>query len=182
MKTSPCLDSVIIYQNQHVDLTLNLCFSHHLYIYIYISSAIETKLASGYANLLLYIFQRDMSDLYPNKPSIWLRYIDEIFMIWNESEDKLKDFLAYIVSVNLAIQLTHASSYKSVNLQDVLVNLTDDRTISTDVCTKPTYTHQYLRMNVAILITLRKLLRFRRRHGFFASAVTQQQRRLGVLN
>ena len=99
-----------------------------------------------------------MLDQYPNKPSIWLRYIDDVFMIWNESEDKLKDFLAYIVSVNLAIQLTHASSFKSFNFQDVLVNLTDDRTISTDVYTKPTYTNQYLHMKVALLITLRKLL------------------------
>ena len=34
IKTSPCLDSVIIYQNQHVELTLKLCFFHHIYIYI----------------------------------------------------------------------------------------------------------------------------------------------------
>ena len=30
-KTSPCFDSVIIYQNQHVDLTIKLCFFHHIY-------------------------------------------------------------------------------------------------------------------------------------------------------
>ena len=32
-KTSPCLDSVSIYQNQHVELTLKLCLLHHIYIY-----------------------------------------------------------------------------------------------------------------------------------------------------
>ena len=32
---SPCHDSVIIYQNQHVELTLRLCFFRHIYIYIY---------------------------------------------------------------------------------------------------------------------------------------------------
>ena len=41
-------------------------------------TAIETKLALGYANLFLAIFERD-SLTYANKPSIWLSYIDDIF-------------------------------------------------------------------------------------------------------
>ena len=76
------------------------------------------------------IFERDMLDQHPVKSSIWLCYIDDIFMIWKESEDKLEEFLTYI---NTAIQLTHAYSFKSVNFLDVLVTLTDDGTISTDL-------------------------------------------------
>ena len=60
---------------------------------------------------------------------------------------QLKDFLAYINTINPAIQFTHAHSFKSVNSLDVLVTLTNDGTISTDLCTKPTDTHQYLHMN-----------------------------------
>ena len=63
-------------------------------------TAIGTKLAPGYANLFLSIFERNMLNQYPNKPSIWLRYVDDIFMIWNDSEDKLKDFLEYINTVH----------------------------------------------------------------------------------
>ena len=110
-------------------------------------TAIGTKLAPGYANLFLSIFERNMLNQYPIQPSIWLPYIDDIFMIWNDSEDKLKDFLAYINTVNPAIQFTHAQSHKSVTFLDVLVTLTNDGTISTDLCTKPTDTHQYLHMN-----------------------------------
>ena len=88
-----------------------------------------------------------MLNQYPIEPSIWLRYVDDIFMIWNDCEDKLKDFLAYINAVNPAIQFTHAQSFKYVNFLDVLVTLTNDGTISTDLCTKPTDTHQYLHMN-----------------------------------
>ena len=98
-------------------------------------TAIVTKLAPGYANLFLSIFDRDMFDQYHIRPSIWLRYIDDIFMIWNDSEDKLKDFLAYINTVSPAIQFTHAYSFKSVNFLDVLVTLTNDGTISTDLYT-----------------------------------------------
>ena len=68
-------------------------------------------------------------------------------MIWNDSEDKLKDFLVYINTVNPAIQFTYSHSFKSVNFQHVLVNLTNDGKISTDLYTKPTDTHQYLHMN-----------------------------------
>ena len=110
-------------------------------------TAIATKLAPGYASLFLSIFERDMLDQYPIKPSSWLRYVDDIFVVWNESEDKFKDFLAHINAVNPAIQFTHAYSFKSLNFLDVLVALTNGGTISTDSYTKPTDTHQYIHMN-----------------------------------
>ena len=119
-------------------------------MYIYISyeyfiqtsgTAIGTRLAPGYANLFLSIFERNMLNQYPIKPSILLRYIDDIFTIWNDSEDKLKDFLAYINTVNPAIQFTHAHSFESVNFLEVFVTLTNDGTISIDLCAKPTDAH-----------------------------------------
>ena len=81
-------------------------------------TAIGTKLAPGYASLLLSTYERDMLNQYPIKPSIWLRYVDDIFMVWNEREDKLKDFLAYI---NTVIQFTHAHSFRGVNFLVVVV-------------------------------------------------------------
>ena len=36
-------------------------------------TAIGTKLAPGYPSLFLSMFERDMLDQYPIKPSIWLR-------------------------------------------------------------------------------------------------------------
>ena len=138
-------------------------------------TAIGTKLAPCYA----YIFERDMLNQYPIRPSIWLRYVDDIIMIWYDSEDKLKDFLAYI---NPAIQFTHAYSFKSVNFKDVLATITDDGTISTVICTKPTDTHQYLHMNSCHPNHVKKLLRFRRRHRLYASVVTQPQRNALIEN
>ena len=110
-------------------------------------TAIGTKLAPDYAKLFLSIFEPNMLNQYPIKPSIWLRYVEDIFMIRNDSEDKLMNFLAYINTVYPAIQFTHAHSFKSVNFLDVLVTLTNDGTISTDIYTKPTNAHQYLNMN-----------------------------------
>ena len=53
-------------------------------------TAIGTKLAQSYANFSLSMFERDLLSQYPIKPSIWLSYIDDIFKIRNESEDKLR--------------------------------------------------------------------------------------------
>ena len=103
-------------------------------------TAIGTKLAPGYANLFLSIFERNMLNQYPIKQSIWLRYADDIFMIWNESEDKPKDFIESINTVNPTIQFI--PSIEFANFLDVLVTLTNGGTISTDQYTKPTDTHQ----------------------------------------
>ena len=50
-------------------------------------------------------------------------------------------------SIRSTQPLTHAYSFKSVNILDVFVTLTNDGTISTDQYTKPSDTHQYLHMN-----------------------------------
>ena len=68
-------------------------------------------------------------------------------MIWNESEDRLRDILRHVNTVNPAILFTHVYSFKFFNFLDVLAILTGDGTISTDLYTKPTYTHHYLHMN-----------------------------------
>ena len=145
-------------------------------------TAIGKKLAPGYTNMFLSIFERDLLDQYPIKPLILLRYIDDIFMKWNESEDKLEDFLAYINTVSPAIQFTHAYSFKSVNFQDVLVTLTDDGTISTDLYTKPTDTHHFLHMNSWHPNHIKEAIAFLQATQIFTSVVTQPQISLDVMN
>ena len=54
-KTSLCHDSVNIYQNQHVELTLRLCFVHHIYIYVRNMHIEVIKLPLLFIILLFYI-------------------------------------------------------------------------------------------------------------------------------
>ena len=110
-------------------------------------TAIGTKLAPSYANLFLSIFERNLLNQCAVKPSIWLRFIDDVFMIWTEGEDKLKEFLSYINTVHPAIQFTHEYSSQSVNFLDVSVTLEHDGSVTTDLYTKPTDTHQFLHMD-----------------------------------
>ena len=50
--TSPCLDSVIIYQNQHVELTLKICFFK-----TYLTDALALHARLSHEKLLLKLAQ-----------------------------------------------------------------------------------------------------------------------------
>ena len=48
-----------------------------------------TAAAPNYANLFMDRFETKALSNWPLKPLIWLRFIDEIFMIWTHGEDNL---------------------------------------------------------------------------------------------
>ena len=110
-------------------------------------TAIGTKMAPAYANIFMSIFEHLLLSGSPYKPELWLRFIDDIFSIWTHGEEKLKDFITYINSVNPNIQFTCEYSNVSVNFLDVLVSVDKNVILSTDLYTKPTDTHQYLLAN-----------------------------------
>ena len=80
----------------------------------------------------------------PFQPHTWLRYIDDIFMIWTESLENLKIFIDYLNSIHPNIKFTSSHSPTNVPFLDVNVSLTSDGSINTDLYTKPTDKHQHL--------------------------------------
>ena len=40
--------------------------------------------------------EREFMEIEDIKPWLWLRYIDDIFFIWTEDEDKLESFLQHL--------------------------------------------------------------------------------------
>ena len=107
-------------------------------------TAIGTKLAPAYANIFMSVFERALLSGTCNQPFSWLRYIDDIFVIWTHGEAKLKEFLSYINSLNPSIQFTSDYSRDCVNFLDVSVSVDLNGSIATDLYVKPTDTHQYL--------------------------------------
>ena len=57
-------------------------------------TAIGTKMAPAYANIVMSIFERKLLTDSCSKPLVWFRYIDDILAIWTYGEDKFKDFYA----------------------------------------------------------------------------------------
>ena len=79
-----------------------------------------------------------------SQPHTWLRYIDDIFMIWTEGLDNLKIFIDYLNNIHSTIKFTSSHSSTNIPFLDVNVSLTNDGNISTDLYTKPTDKHQHL--------------------------------------
>ena len=77
---------------------------------------------------------------------VWKRYIDDIFMIWTHGEDELNAFVNHLNSCHDTIKLTMESSKTEIPFLDTLVRLKNNR-ITTELYTKPTDSHNYLRFD-----------------------------------
>ena len=58
--------------------------------------AMGTKMAPNYASLFMGKFEEDKLNQYHRQPLIWLRFLDDLFLIWEYSEDELLDFIKYL--------------------------------------------------------------------------------------
>ncbi|XP_078371353.1 uncharacterized protein LOC144655006 [Oculina patagonica] len=106
-------------------------------------TAMGTRMAPAFANLFMGDFETKALDSYPDKPFIWWRYIDDIFMIWTLGEDKLDDFIKYLNNIHHTIKFTSERSTTSIPFLDVDIHLNNGK-IETDLYSKPTDKHQYL--------------------------------------
>ena len=102
------------------------------------------KMATSYANLFLGFFEGNALKNAPFQPHTWLRYIDDIFMIWTEGLDNLKISIDYLNNIHSTIKFISSHSSTNIPFLDVNVSLTNDGNISTDLYTKPTDKHQHL--------------------------------------
>ena len=84
--------------------------------------------------------ENEFPDLEIVKPWFWLRYIDYIFFIWTEGEDKLEGFLNRPNNFHPNIKFTHEKSKSSVNFLDVSVSIVDNK-LEIDLFCKPTDCH-----------------------------------------
>ena len=76
-----------------------------------------TPMAVNYANIFLEKLESKMLDDYEKKtnlrPLIWIRYIDDIFFIWNNGEDSLKDFIKFCNNYSSATKMNSNIRYES---------------------------------------------------------------------
>ena len=85
-----------------------------------------------------------MLETAPIKPFLYLRYIDDIFLIWTGTICELKLFHQHCNSFHKTIKFTIEFSEKQVSFLDTLVIRSDDGRIIFDLFSKPTDKHCYL--------------------------------------
>ena len=78
------------------------------------------------------------------KPTIYLRYIDDVFGIWEHSPQQLEEFSQLANTIHPNIALTLRSNQSTIDFLDVEVSLNSDNTMSTKLYEKDTNAHMYV--------------------------------------
>ena len=116
-----------------------------MYIYIQVGgTAMGTRVALCYANTFMGWFEDTFVYVYTPAPHLWKRYIDDIFVIWTNGEDTLTSFVQHLNECMPSIKFEIEMSLEKVCFLDVTVILNPNGSISTDLYTKPTDSHNYL--------------------------------------
>ena len=108
-------------------------------------TAMGTKMAPSYANIFMCELEERFLSECEKKPLVYLRYIDDIFMVWTDSDESLVKFVDEFGKVNDSIKFTMSKSKSEIDFLDVKLRVSDGNKISTSVYHKPTDKHTYLR-------------------------------------
>ena len=103
-----------------------------------------SSMAPTYASLFMGKLENDFIEQCSLKPTTWLHFLDDIFMIWDHSLAELEDFISRLNSFHPTIKFTHTVSETSVSFLDVNIAKNIDSFLSTEIHIKSTDVHQYL--------------------------------------
>jgi hypothetical protein len=108
-----------------------------------------TKVAPSFANLFMADFEDKYVYTYHTQPTLWLRYIDDIFLLWEHTQEELSTFINHHNTCHPTIKFTSETSKDKVSFLDTNVHITPNGTLYTSLYTKPTDSHNYLRYDSA---------------------------------
>ena len=107
-----------------------------------------TKLAPGYACNTVGDFESTFVYTYDKQPLLFVRFIDDIFLIWQHGRASLEEFIHYLNTRTDNFKFTQEISEYQVSFLDTVVKLSNNKII-TDLYSKPTDSHNYLRYESA---------------------------------
>jgi hypothetical protein len=129
--------------------TKNTFFSFKGDIYKQIKGApMGSPLSPLLAEIFMIWFERKAINSSPEKPKLWLRYVDDTFVIWPHGNESLSSFLNHLNNVHPNIHFTmEVETNNSLPFLDVLVMKKEDGTLGHKVFRKTTQTNRYLNAN-----------------------------------
>ncbi len=105
--------------------------------------AMGKAFGGSFCNIYLGEWETDALSSSSFRPSLWLRYQDDIFLVWDHSLDRLENFTAHLNSRDPHIQVELQHSPSSVRFLDLEL-FRDGREIGYRVAFKPTDGHHLL--------------------------------------
>lgn len=122
-------------------------FFHEVFLQIW-GTAMGKKWAPPYADSFLAVWESEVLDLVPLKPSIYLRFLDDIFIVWEHSLEDFDHFLQILNSHRDTIKLKPTINQTSIDFLDVTIfkgpRFQKENILDTKVFFKPTDTHELL--------------------------------------
>ena len=106
-------------------------------------TAIGTKFIPTYACVFMVQVETDFVRAQENVPLVWLCYIDNVFFVWTQTENKIKNFVEKLNQFHPNSSFTYETSKKDITFLGWKVNVFENK-LTTDLHAKPTDTHQYL--------------------------------------
>ena len=107
-------------------------------------TAMGTKMAPSYAILYMANFEQHALTTYRLRPKLWIRYIDDIFLIWQHGNQELELFVEFLNTINGTIRFTCESDPEKLPFLDVTVIRGEDNKMDTTLYIKPTDAQAYL--------------------------------------
>ena len=80
-----------------------------------------TRMAPNYAIIFMHLIEEKILKETDYKPKTWIRFINDVFIIWPHGRDRLETFLTYINEVHETIKFTAEYSTTEVAFLDTLV-------------------------------------------------------------
>ena len=103
-------------------------------------TAMGTKLATSYANLFMTKFEQNHVYTYHLQPTLWKRFIDDIFMIWPHGKNSLLEFIKHLNTVHPTIKFTSTISQTEIAFLDLIIYIRGNK-LYTRLHTKNTETY-----------------------------------------
>lgn len=126
-------------------------FAEHVYRQI-CGVAMGTRCAPSFANLFMASLEDELFDSrIASKlplPSLWLRYLDDVLMVWEHQEPELHSFVSHLNSIHDSIQFTITIGGNHAEFLDLKLfkgnRFSSDGILDVAPYSKPNHTHQYL--------------------------------------
>lgn len=110
--------------------------------------AMGKKFAPAYANIFMADWEEAALNKCEKKPFTYLRYLDDIFGIWNHSEEDFKKFINILDTHDPSIRLKYEFDHQSIDFLDTTVykgqSFHNQQTLDIKVYFKTTDTHSLL--------------------------------------
>lgn len=112
-------------------------------------TATGNRVAPTFANIYMDSFEQTHVYPYHLNPRLWLRFIDDILLIWDHGIKALNSFMEYLNSRHPNIKFSEEISNSEVSLLNILISKNQAGGLSTDLYSKPTDANNYLQYTAA---------------------------------